>query len=343
MTDAATGRRSLFEALKVPFDLKGVAHGALAYLAWEIGTSILGIESGVGVLRNVARGLLGLTVGPWAWGKGMWAFLALCLGIGALFGVACCRIAAMRLARDEGVGFFDALGFAMGNLAATVKAFAFLGAALGFFAAANLLAGVASAIPGVGPILMIVLLPLVLLSTLLLFLLAFGTVFGLPLVLPGLATERNGALDAVSRSFSYVFSRPALFGVYAVTVLGLATVLVLATDAMMMMGWRTFTTTMADDGTFVDAVARGMGGAMAMEYPNFKGAEESWGAGIVTFGWFSLFHLLLKGWVVYYLFGGATAAYFALRNDVDGTEDEEIWIEGEQEDGFGEPEPPDPA
>jgi len=343
MIDAATGRRSMFDALKVPLDLKGVAHGALAYLVWRVGTGFLDIEDGFGVLRTIGRGLLGAGPGPKEWGMGLWAFLGLCIALAAVFGVACCRIAAMRISRDEGVGFFESLGFAMGNLTAVGIAVGFLAVPMCFFAGANVLAGIASAIPAVGPMLMIVLLPLVLFSTLILFLLAFGTVCGFPLVLSGLATEHNGSLDAVSRSFSYVYSRPALFAVYTLTVVGLATVMSMSAEAMIEMGGRTFALTFDGNSVFGRAVARGIDGAVNMKYPEFAGVKESWGAGMVTFGWFSLFHLMLKGWIVYYLFGGATAAYFALRNDVDGTEDEEIWIDGEQDEEFGDPESPEPA
>jgi type IV secretory pathway VirB10-like protein len=56
--------------------------------------------------------------------------------------------------------------------------------------------------------------------------------------------------------------------------------------------------------------------------------------------WF--FMLVLKigvlGFVVSYIIGGSTAVYFALRRDVDGTEDSEIYIEGaEDEEDFGLP------
>jgi hypothetical protein len=97
-------------------------------------------------------------------------------------------------------------------------------------------------------------------------------------------------------------------------------------------------------GTLRTALARTWDAATALRLPDYGGVGfPAWlGAGI---SWvFALaFHLALMGWVVYYLHGGATAAYFALRRDVDGTEEEEIWIEGEDADRFGEPETPKPA
>ena len=111
-----------------------------------------------------------------------------------------------------------ALGFAMGNLGAAVGAILFLAGAIGLFYALNALAGLVGGIAVVGPFATWLLFPLVLLSTVVLFLLCWGAVLGFPLVLASLAVERNGALDAVSRAFSYVFSRPALWFLYFLTV-----------------------------------------------------------------------------------------------------------------------------
>mgnify|MGYP000641614355 CR=1 FL=1 len=39
----------------------------------------------------------------------------------------------------------------------------------------------------------------------------------------------------------------------------------------------------------------------------------------------------IKGFVVTYIMGGTTSIYFSLRRDVDGTEDSEIYVEGDDE------------
>ena len=352
MTDPATGQRSYLQALKVPFDLKGIAAGALAFLALVlVGREIAGPvpwEFAASFFRRFE------VSAPRPDDAAYWKMLALHLGVAAVFGVACCRIAAMRLARDEGVDLSDALGFSLKNLGATVGALLFMAAAMGFFYACNALAGVVSGISGVGPLLMIVLFPLALLSTLVLFLLAFGSFFGLPLTLAALATERNGALDAVSRGFSYVFSRPVLFLFYGLTVWFLAGLLLACSYGMESLAQWSFTHWFPD-GNGHDAVARALSEALravqAVDTPEFGGGALGIGkveGTAVIGGWAAwvflmLFHLGLMGWVVYYVYGGATAAYFALRRDVDGTEDEEIWIEGEDAERFGEPERPEPA
>ncbi len=350
MTDPATGQRSLLQALRVPFDLKGVAAGAMAYLAFVWGTRLLPKETGPGgfSLRlgdsGPDLGVLGVLGDPSEWLR--WP-VALYLGIAAVLGVACCRIAAVRLARDEGVGLGEAVGFSVGTLPSTLGAYLFMAGAIGFFYACNALAGLVSGIPGIGPVLMIVLFPLVLLSTLLLFLLNFGTVLGLPLVLSSLAAERNGALDAVSRGFSYVFSRPLLFFFYGATVAFLAAVLLFSASSMEGLVRTSFGRWMPEKesyGLLTTALGTALDAATGLRMPEFGS-----GMGVaVVGGWAAwlfgtLFHVALLGYVAYYLFGGATAAYFALRRDVDGTEDEEIWMEGEDGEAFGEAEKPEPA
>jgi hypothetical protein len=348
MTDPATGQRSFLQALKVPFDLKGVALGAVAFLILVL----VGRELGGGGGGGGSWGSLGDfqgTARPREFRfEAMfdWKQVLLHVAVAAVFGVACCRIAALRLARDEGMGARAALGFSLGNIPATLGAILFLVASAGFFFACNALAGLLSGIPGVGAFLMIPLFPLVLLSTIILFLILFGAFLGFPLALASLAVERNGALDAVSRAFSYVFSRPALFFFYFLTVGFLSMVLHRCAYGMEgLLGW-TFTNWFPDGaGGHADlgrALAAATDAVQRTRMPDFGRVEGT----AVLGGWIAwmgltALHLALMGWVVYYAFGGATAAYFALRRDVDGTEEEELWIEGEDAERFGDPVKPD--
>ena len=357
MTDPATGQRSFVQALKVPFDLKGVAAGALAYLALLLGgRAILSSGGAWGDVTGAIDRVGGLFSGAPVLSTGIsrddfLPLAALNLAVAAIFGVACCRIAGMRIARDEGLDLGDSLAFSVKNIGATLGAVLFMVAAAAFFYACNALAGLLSGIPGVGPLLMIVLYPLVLLSTLVLFLLLFGTVLGLPLTFASLAVERNGALDAVSRAFSYVFSRPVLFFAYGITIYFVASLLAACALTMEGLARWTFAHWMPEGDSWralQRAVDAAWTGVVALRTPQLGAV----GGLAVLGGWVAwvfgmVFHLSLFGWVLYYAYGGFTGAYFALRRDVDGTEDEEIWVEGE-EDRFGEPEkpsapPPSPA
>src|SRR5207247_2354559 len=118
---------------------------------------------------------------------------------------------AVRIARDESIGAGNALGFATSNLRSFVLAPIFIAAAAAFFLGLAALAGVVSGIPYAGPFLEIVMLPLAFVCGLVLLVIAVGGVFGYPMMQAAVATERNGTLDAVSRTFSYVFTRPVAY------------------------------------------------------------------------------------------------------------------------------------
>jgi hypothetical protein len=345
MTDPATGQRSYLQALKVPFDLKGVAAGALAWWSLTLLGRVLGWQGGlVRELMNLSRGSGRFEASsPSEWVGETVAMVV----VGAIFGVACCRIAAMRLARDEGTDLGAAFSFSFGNLGASLGAVFFLVAAAGFFALCNVMAGIAAGVPGVGPFASFLLFPLAMLSGFLLFLVLFGAVMGGPLVAASIAVERNGALDAVSRAFSYVYGRTVLFFFYGLTVWFITSVLGTCTILIEELIRWTLTMWLPDGESWrsMATALRAAGEAAAsLRMPNLGGSPWD----VVVWGWSAwlfglLLHLALVGWVYYYFFGGATAAYFALRRDVDGTEEEEIWVEGEDREKFGEPEKPKPA
>jgi hypothetical protein len=348
MTDPATGQRSYIQALKVPFDLKGVALGALAFLVLVLGGRAIAPDAGPRALLDLGRDWWETPLRPWRLDRGeVLSLVALYLAVAVTFGVACARIAGMRLARDEGVEAGRAFSFAIRNLGAGVSALLFMAGSMGLFYALNALAGFLCGIPGLGPFAMWLLFPLALLSSLVLYLLAFGSLLGLPLVIASLAVERNGALDAVSRAFSYVFSRPVLFFAYLLTVGFIGGVVLLGAVAGIeaLAGW-SFTHWYPSGESHrevAEALRAALGAVRNLRMPEFAGVE---GAAVVG-GWAAwlfgmLLHLALMGWVTYYAYGGGTAAYFALRRDVDGTEDEEIWVEGEEA-RFDEPERPSPA
>jgi len=259
--------------------------------------------------------------------------LSLVCLVWALPGVACSRIAAMRIARDEGVGAGEALGFAASNLKGSLGALLFLAVAIGLFLGCNLLAGLLGSVPVAGVVLQVVLLVPMILSTVILFLLGFGTLVGMPLVAPALATESNGALDAVSRAFSYVYSRFMHFVLYAFLIGIVFGVLRYAVGSMEALLAGTFWKGAIENDT-ARAAIRGFEAAVALRWPDGGGEVVAWVFGL-------LFHLCLMGFVAYWAFGAWTAAYFALRREVDGTEDEEIWVAGEDEGGFGTPEEPE--
>jgi hypothetical protein len=254
------------------------------------------------------------------------------------------RVYAVRIARDESIGAGDAVAFSVGNLASFVKAPLFVAAAAAFFFGLAALAGAGTAIPTAGAFLGVVLHPLALLAGLVVTIIAVGGIFGLPVMHAALATERNGALDAISRTFSYVFTRPVAYVVAVGIVAAVAAVIVqfglafvgLATRAMQFGGsWNQ------------DAVgALGSGATFALQpggvmgWPHFSNPESvplAAAVGVYV-AWFvtAAAWTLINGFALAYFVGGLTDTYFLLRRDVDGIDDSEVYVEGETQ-SLGDP------
>ncbi len=139
-------------------------------------------------------------------------FILLFVTIWSYFGGAIARIASYEIAKDgERIETRKALQFARKKFwsffwAPLICVIGFL-----FFALCNYVGGMIGRlldIAVIGAPLVAILLPLALLSGFIMTLIAVGTLAGLPLFLPAVAAEGTDSFDAVSRGFSYVYSRP---------------------------------------------------------------------------------------------------------------------------------------
>ncbi|HEX7897627.1 MAG TPA: hypothetical protein VF950_07685 [Planctomycetota bacterium] len=137
------------------------------------------------------------------------------LAIWSYFGGAIARIAAFEIAKDgERIETRKALQFAKRKFWSFFWAPLICVIGLLFFSFCNYVGGlVGHALDffpggGVGSIVVALLLPLALLSGFIMTLIGVGTMTGLPLFLPAVAAEGTDSFDAVSRGFSYVYSRP---------------------------------------------------------------------------------------------------------------------------------------
>jgi len=139
-------------------------------------------------------------------------FVLVFVGIWAYFGGAICRIAAYEIAKDgERIETRKAIQFARRKFwsffwAPLICAIGFL-----FFAFCNFAGGFIGKILDIvyiGSTLTAILLPLALLSGFIMVLITVGTAAGAPLFSPAVAAEGTDSFDAVSRGFSYVYSRP---------------------------------------------------------------------------------------------------------------------------------------
>ncbi len=134
------------------------------------------------------------------------------VAIWGFFGGAISRIAAYEIAKDgERLETSRALKFARRKFWAFFMAPFICLIGFFFFAFCNFAGGLIGRVLDflyVGGPLIAILLPLALLSGFIMGLILVGTAAGWPLFVPAVATEGTDAFDAVSRGFSYVYSRP---------------------------------------------------------------------------------------------------------------------------------------
>ena len=368
MAEPAERQRTVLRIPRVEFDLSALGAGAIGWLAfqgsWSLLATLLSVSDGPALRgqfmsRTLAwAGLPSIGAGPFDWARlGLseghlpawkWAVVAAwMLVLWALVAGAIARIYAVRIARDESIGVSDAYGFALRNLRQSVSAPLFVAAAAIFFFGLAALAGVLSAIPGLGPFVQVVAHPLALVAGLIVTVIAVGGLYGLPVMQAALATERNGTLDAISRTFSYVYTRPVLYAISAgiVTfVCGLigmfgGAFLAMTTRAMQFgAGWNTDSSSAIDLGSIAGRSEWALFGWPEARYVSGVWAVAFYVAWIMT----ALAALLVNGFLVSYFIGGLTDIYFMLRKDVDGIDEGEVYVEG-AEPSLGTPVAGEPA
>lgn len=224
-------RRGLFDGLKVPHNGNAVIIAALGLLVYWGGIRAIEEFLGVrgegscrllaGMLGNlfsffgypgqVAARLSGLSA-TWTsftgvqwvffigWTVLVWAFLA-----GAIT-----RIAAMKLAREEGLELKDAIRFGLKKLPSNIGSVAFVLIIIGFFYLLTnaTIAGWIGRIPVVGGVLLGLLFGLVLVASFLIVLAGALGLLGFNLAAAAISTEVSDAFDGVSRAWDYVLARP---------------------------------------------------------------------------------------------------------------------------------------
>lgn len=249
----------------------------------------------------------------------------------SVVGGALARAYALRKARDESVAFGDALGFSLGNLGQLVKAPLFAVAAGVMFTAIVLACGAASAVPWAGPVLQLIAQPVAVLATLVAaVVIGLGLVFGFPMLTAAVAVERNGSLDAVSRTFSYVWTRPVTFGISSLIVLAVAGVI----DAVANWVVGTSHVLFLTSASWVDAdlakrMLDGMRASQSLGSPATDGISASAAASVwIAWAVAAVAGFLARGFVVSYVVGGVVDVYFMLREEVDGIDPGEVFVEG---------------
>ena len=191
------------EAIEPPTDLMLHKWWNTQMASWDV------IYSGVPDPKNAEHTLGGQWIQyvPYTIG-----FVFLFLVVWSYFGGAIARIAAYEIAKDgERIETRKALQFSRKKFwsffwAPLICMIGFL-----FFAFCNYAGGLLGGLLNwlhIGAPLVALLLPFALLSGFIMALIAVGTFTGFPLFAPAVAAEGTDSFDAVSRGFSYVYSRP---------------------------------------------------------------------------------------------------------------------------------------
>ena len=315
--------------------------------------NLLGGENVDGPTTNTARG--GILNQLWRALKGLqWLFNqhcvffilfgAFCLLVWSIFGGAISRIAALHVARDEKISIKEALKF-------SIKKFpSFLCAPLipvAIVAVLSLLIIIGSAIffnwgLGIGEVLNGVLFCLALIGGFVMALVVVGTVGGFNLMFPTIAVEGSDSFDAISRSFSYVYARPWRMAFYSLVSLiyGVICYLFVRFFAFLMlklthMGvskavWAdgnmglmdTFNTMWS--GPRLDSLHGGIDWSVCY-------GAQALGAWIIAF-WVYVVIGFVIAFLVSFFFSANTVIYYLLRNRVDATDMDDVYVEEEPAD-----------
>ncbi len=271
----------------------------------------------------------------------------------SLFGGAIARIAAVEVARDERITANEALHFARERFSTFFWGPMGLVVMLGVLLGVNVLIGVIGKIPWAGDLWIALTYPVVLLLSMIALLGIVGAALSFPLFAPALAAEATDSFDGVSRSFSYLYSRPWAYLWYFLVakVYGAIGFAVVA-----LFGWALVALSLGSLGTGLDA-GRNASRQMDRVWEYLSGPLRSGGPitmddFMTEFGATSSVMLLsltfcvllvaglVAGFGVSLHYSLRTCVYFLLRHKVDATEMDEVWMpEAERE----EPVAPAPA
>lgn len=248
---------------------------------------------------------------------GLWALV-----VWGLFGGAICRQAAVALARHDRMNWSEAVGFARNKWLSffTAPLYPLVGVLIAtvplLLVGLLLHTGVTSVLAGL-------MWPVVVLGGFFMAVLLVGMLAGWPLMWATISVEGTDAFDAISRTYSYVYQRPARYAFYlAVAVLiGAAGWLLVALfeQATLALGqW---------------AVSWGSGQENLSRILSDKasGFWERGGQSLVLF-FNRLVPLVAVAYLSSYFWTVSTAIYYQLRRDVDATEPEEVYLPEEETD-----------
>jgi len=235
----------------------------------------------------------------------------------SIFGTAISRQVALALVGEETPGFVGGVLYGARKWPAAFNSVAFVLAGIVMLSVPGALLGLLMRLDW-GLAIAGAVWPLVLAGAVVLAILAIGLVAGWPLMVAAVGVERGDSFQAISTSFSYLYQRPLHYAFYA------AVAAVVALPAFAAAGlFADATNTLA-----LWAASFGMGHDRTRAVLEGLGQAGGgpWGVRALAF-WTRGLESLLGSFGWGYFWAIATAAYMLLRQDVDGTELDEVVLD----------------
>ena len=331
MTGESTSLFKVFRVLWFPMSINAMVLGAGA-----IGLFWLGTWAGAAALLDFPEGMdasdsaTGIALGfgsaalnafrnfTWPEGDAGWLLAwqsVLAVFLWATFGVAICRVLALRVARDEYCALGTAFSFAWRVKTAALLYPVAVALPLFFLLACNQLAGMVTSIPWLGWLVGGLLMPLTIISSILAVLIGIAAVVSVGFMPAAIATERKGTYDSLGKAFNYVFARPIPLILHLLvlsTFIGLIHDLFVQQRVVEQILGRSMTPWLYGDESF-QASFRAMLTGETEQLSGFQGIC-AWVFSVVH----TSYRLLLWGAIVAFVFGAFTSLFLILRRDVDG-------------------------
>ena len=270
------------------------------------------------------------------WGEYV-VLIVLVLGlmiIWSVFAGAITRLTALEFARGEKTGLKDSLFFVMKKFWSYF--WSPLTPILGvlFLIACNVAGGLLGKIEFAGEIAVAIGFPLAIISGFLIVFLGIVGVIGFILMFPAISSEGSDAFDAISRAYSYVLSRPLHFLSLFITIIVCGAILsfVAGYGACLIMQTSYFTVGlgMGEKLNEIRAFIAGLsGGGDAFTSLNPMSMRI---AALLFMLYIVLIKMIVGSIVIAFAGSASTITYLIMRNDVDGTEMDDIYVEEIEED-----------
>ena len=142
-------------------------------------------------------------------------FFVINLAVISIAGGAICRISALQFARGEKPGLTEALRFSIKRFTSFFAAPLTPACIIIFIALFIFLLGLSGNIPRAGELIIGIFIPLALIAGALVTVFLIGMAAGFNLMFPAIAYDGSDCFDAISRSFSYVYTKPWRMGLYS--------------------------------------------------------------------------------------------------------------------------------